>query len=264
VTPVVLDGLAEGQRQSWLGLLEVARVHPDGWCLVGGQMVYLLCRERSFAPVRLTNDSDLALDGRAHPNVLHDFTAALVSVGFVPAGESPEGHQHRWVRDLASIDLLIPQDVGGAAASRRGVSGGTTLQTPGAQQAITRSEPVAVQVGGTGGTVRRPNMLGALVAKAVAYSVWNDQARHRHLSDFAVLAAMARRADRLAEQMNARDRRYLAPALLALSQSRPLWAGIEGADRAVEALQRLIASAPDGAASPGPVGASPGVAPIDL
>ena len=34
---------------------------------------------------------------------------------------------------------------------------------------------------------------------------------------------MAGRADRLAEQMNARDRRYLAPALLALSQSRPLW-----------------------------------------
>ena len=86
MTPVVLDGLAEGQRQSWLGLLEVARVHPDGWCLVGGQMVYLICRERSFAPVRLTNDSD-----------------------------------------LASLDLLIPQGTGGAAASRRGVTGGTTL-----------------------------------------------------------------------------------------------------------------------------------------
>ena len=49
-------------------------------------MVYLICRERSFAPVRLTNDSD-----------------------------------------LASLDLLIPQGNGGAAASRRGVTGGTTL-----------------------------------------------------------------------------------------------------------------------------------------
>jgi hypothetical protein len=264
VTPVVLDGLAEGQRQSWLGLLEVARVHPDCWCLVGGQMVYLICRERSFAPVRLTNDSDLALDVRAHPNVLHDLTAALVSVGFVPAGESPEGHQHRWVRDLASIDLLIPQDVGGAAASRRGVGGGTTLQAPGAQQAITRSEPVTVQVGGTVGTVRRPNMLGALVAKAAAYSVWNDAAPQRHLSDFAVLAAMAGRADRLAEQMSARDRRYLAAALLALSQSRPLWAGIEGADRAVEALRGLIASPAAGAASPKGAGASAKRPPIDL
>ncbi len=225
-------------------------MHPDGWCLVGGQMVYLICRERSFAPVRLTNDSDLVLDVRAHPNVLHDFTAALVSVGFVPAGQSLEGHQHRWVRDLASIDLLIPRDVGGAAASRRAVSGGTTLQAPGVQQAITRSEPVTVQVGGTVGTVRHPNMLGALVAKAAAYSVWNDLGRHRHLSDFAALAAMARRADRLAEQMNARDRRYLAPALLALSQSRPLWAGIEGADRAVEALGRLMAFTPGVAAQP--------------
>jgi hypothetical protein len=264
VTPVVLDGLAEGQRQSWLGLLEVARVHPDGWCLVGGQMVYLICRERSFAPVRLTNDSDLALDVRAHPNVLHDFTAALASVGFAPAGESPEGHQHRWVRDLASIDLLIPHDVGAPAASRRGVSGGTTLQAPGAQQAITRCEPVTVQVGGMVGIVRRPNLFGALVAKAAAYSVWNDPARQRHLSDCVVLAAMARRADRLAEQMNARDRRYLAPALLALSQSRPLWAGIEGADRAVEALGRLVASPAAGAVGPEGAGASPKRPPIDL
>jgi hypothetical protein len=107
-------------------------------------------------------------------------------------------------------------------------------------------------------------MLGAFVAKAAAYSVWNDPARQRHLSDFVVLAAMARHADRLAEQMNARDRRYLAQALLALSPSRPLWAGIEGADRAVEALGRLIASAPGGAASPGPVGASPEPPTIDL
>jgi hypothetical protein len=50
----------------------------------------------------------VVLDVRAHPHVLRDFTAALVSIGFTTAGETPEGHQHRWVRDLASIDILIP------------------------------------------------------------------------------------------------------------------------------------------------------------
>ena len=242
MTPVLLEGLAEGQEQSWLGLLGVSTVLPGDWCLVGGQMVYLLCRERSFAPARLTNDGDVVLDVRARPKVLHDFTAALLSVGFGPAGESPEGHQHRWVRDKATIDVLIPHGVGKVAASRRGVTGGTTLQSPGAQQAIARAGPVAVQVGTTTGTVRRPNLLGALVVKAAAYSVANDPARDRHLVDFAVLAAIARRADRIAEQLTPRDLRYLLPALASLSRSRRLWAGVEGADRALLALGQIVAA----------------------
>lgn len=240
---VVLDGLTEAQRQSWVGLLEVAAILPDGWCLVGGQMVHLLCRERSFAPARPTDDSDVVLDVRARPNVLGDFTAALVDVGFTTAGETPEGHQHRWVRDLASIDVLIPQGLG-RAANRRGVTQGTTLATPGAQQAISRSEPVTVDVGGAFGAVRRPNMAGALVAKAAAFSVPNDPARQRHLIDLAVLAAMIRAPDRLATQLTARDRSYLSPALSALLASRGLWAGVGGADRGLRFLKALVTPPP--------------------
>jgi hypothetical protein len=179
---VLLRGLSEAQRHGWVGLLEVAATPPDGWCLVGGQMVHLYCPERSFAPARPTDDGDVVLDVRAHPHVLRDFTAALVSIGFTTAGETPESHQHRWVRDLASIDILIPQGLG-RAANRRGVTRATTLATPGAQQAIRRSEAVTIEVGGTIGAVRRPNMVGALVAKASAFSVRNDRARQRHLID---------------------------------------------------------------------------------
>jgi hypothetical protein len=77
---------------------------------------------------------------RAQPNVLRDFTGALAAVGFTSAGVSPEGHQHRWVRGKASIDVLIPRGLGGAADSKKGITGGSTLATPGAQQAINRSE----------------------------------------------------------------------------------------------------------------------------
>jgi hypothetical protein len=76
---VVLGGLSEAQRQSWVGLLEVAATRPDGWCLVGGQMVHLHCQERSFAPARPTDDSDVVLDVREHPHALQEFTAALVT-----------------------------------------------------------------------------------------------------------------------------------------------------------------------------------------
>jgi hypothetical protein len=260
---VTLTGLSEPQRQSWLGLLEVAADFADGWCLVGGQMVHLLCVERAFTPVRPTDDGDVVLDVRAHPHVLRDFTQALVEAGFASAGETLEGHQHRWVRDRASIDVLIPQGVG-RAASRTGVTGGTTLATPGAQQAITRSERVTVQVDDTTGGVRRPNMLGALVAKAAAFSVPNDSAKERHLTDFAVLAAIAQRSDRIAEQNTVRDRAYLLPMLSTLAKSRSLWASIPGADRGIRALTALTASAPGGPTAESSGAASPKLPPLDL
>ncbi len=239
---VVLTGLTERQRQSWLGLLDVAAAFPNGWCLVGGQMVHLYCQERGLSPSRPTNDGDVVLDVRAQPNVLRDFTGALAAVGFSSAGVSPEDHQHRWVRDRASIDVLIPRGLGRSADTRTGTTGGTTLATPGAQQAIKRFEPVTVQVDEAVGTIRRPNMLGALVAKAAAFSVPSDPAKERHLTDFATLAAMARGSDRIGQQMTARDQHYLAPMLMALDNSRRLWASIEGAERGVLALAAITAT----------------------
>lgn len=138
---VVLAGLTERQRQSWLGLLDVAANFPDGWCLVGGQMVHLYCQERGFSPSRPTDDGDVVLDVRAQPNVLRSFTGALVAVGFSSAGVSPEGHQHRWVRGDASIDVLIPQGLGPISDSRTGITGGTTLATPGGSRQSTGRNP---------------------------------------------------------------------------------------------------------------------------
>lgn len=116
------------------------------------------------------------------------------------------------------------------------------MTTPGAQQAINRPEPVTVQVDDEVGTIRRPNMLGALVAKAAAFSVPSDPAKERHLTDFATLAAMARGSDGIGQQMAARDRHYLAPMLMALDNSRRLWASIEGAERGVLALAAIAAT----------------------
>ena len=236
---VVLTGLSRRQRQSWLGLLDVAAGFPDGWCLVGGQMVYLFCQERGFSPSRPTNDGDVVLDVRAQPNVLRDFTVALATVGFTSAGVTPEGHQHRWVRDETSIDVLVPQGLGRVANQRKGISGGTTLSTPGGQQAINRSQLVTVQVGDRVGSIRRPSMLGALVAKTAAFSVPDDSAKERHLTDFATLAAIAQGSDRIAEQLTTRDRHYLTAMLLALKKSRQLWVPISGAERGILALASI-------------------------
>ena len=41
--PLELPAMTPAQEAAWVGLLEVAKRVPTGWCLVGGQMVHLLC-----------------------------------------------------------------------------------------------------------------------------------------------------------------------------------------------------------------------------
>lgn len=98
---------------------------PHGWVLVGGQAVYLHAIERGAPFVRPTKDADMALDIRAYPTMLHDFTALLVKLDFESAGESHEGHQHRRKRGDAIVDVLIPRFLGERADNSRGVTGGT-------------------------------------------------------------------------------------------------------------------------------------------
>lgn len=241
---VVLLPMTQAQTEAWNGLLDVAERHPTGWTLVGGQMVQLHCIERSVAPARPTDDVDTVLDVRAEPGVLHTFTSALADVGFVSAGESWQGHQHRWRRGVGEIDVLIPRHLGEIAAGRRGVSGGTTIETPGAQQALDRTEVVEVVLGGRTGAIRRPNLLGALVAKAAAHSVVLDSARARHLMDFAVLTTLLLPSDRV-DRAGRRDREYLDATLAALLADPRNWAGVDGAEAGIARLRLALAPPPE-------------------
>jgi len=237
---VVLPPMTPAQAEAWSGLLDVAERHPTGWTLVGGQMVQLHCIERGVAPARPTDDVDAVLDVRAEPGVLRTFTSALADVGFVSVGESWQGHQHRWRRGAGEIDVLIPRHLGEKAAGRRGVSGGTTIETPGAQQALDRTEVVEVALGGRTGVIRRPDLLGALVAKAAAHSVVLDRARTRHLVDFAVLTTLLRPSDRV-DRAGRRDREYLEAALAALAADPRSWAGVDGAEVGIARLRLALA-----------------------
>ena len=187
--------LGHSSSLAWHALFDLAEKVPNNWCLVSGQMVHLWCIERGTTPNRPTDDADAVLDVRAQPTILLQVTKTLVDIGFESAGESPEGHQHRWTRGDATIDVLIPEHVGERAASRRGVTGGTTLEARGSRQAIDRAELVSVRHEGRQAQIWRPNLLGALVLKAAAYTVPLDQAAKRHLIDFAVLSTLITRGD---------------------------------------------------------------------
>lgn len=246
---VVLPPMTPAQAEAWSGLLDLAERHPTGWTLVGGQMVQLHCVERAVVPVRPTDDVDAVLDVRAEPGVLRTFTSALADVGFVSAGESWQGHQHKWRRGVGEIDVLIPRHLGEKASGRRGVSGGTTIETPGAQQALDRTEAVEVALGGRRGVIRRPNLLGALVAKAAAHSVILDRVRTRHLVDFAVLTTLLRPSDHV-DQAGRRDREHLVAALAALAADPRNWAGVEGAEAGIARLRLALGPSPSPEAGP--------------
>lgn len=241
----VMPLMTRPQETAWHALMDLQVVHPTGWTLVGGQMVHLHCAERGAAPTRPTDDVDAVLDVRAEPHVLHGFTSTLTRLGFHPSGETWTGHQHRWERGDAVIDLLIPQHLGRRAASRKGATGGTTLETPGAQQALDRTQQVDVTVASRTGTVLRPNLLGALVGKSAAHTVSLDRARDRHVTDFVVLATLIRPADAV-DRATKRDRHYLDRMLSVTAMDPRPWVAIEGGREGLDRLRLALTRGPSG------------------
>ena len=234
---IVLPAMPEEQTASWHALLELYDVLAQGWTLIGGQLVHLHCAERGQFPERATNDADMVVDVRADPTILHTFTKALTDLGFRSAGISAEGRQHRWVRDKASIDVLLPEGIGERASVREGGTGSPTLPTQGGTQALARSEVVAVTVDGREGFVRRPNLVGALVVKAAAHTNVGDHDLRRHRRDFLVLAGLITAGDFGNEELSKKDRQRLRGMLTAIDKDRELTLEVSGAADSIARLK---------------------------
>ncbi len=211
--PFELAAMSDAQKQSWHALMDLyARLNSD-WTLIGGQLVHLHCAERGVTPIRPTNDVDTVVNIRASSTVLATFTGALMEMGFAPE-TSGDGVQHRWRRDQAQIDVLIPEGVGQRAAARAGAGGAPTIPAPGTTQALSRSEPIMIVAEGRTGTVLRPNLIGALVGKAAARTeIASDRARVRHCTDFVVLASLVSARDFRETDLTRKDRKRLSKML---------------------------------------------------
>lgn len=235
MSPIQLPAMTESQLAAWQALIALAEAVPRGWCLVGGQMVQLHCWERVSEPSRPTEDGDAILDVRAEPRIVLDFTRALVGLGFEPPADSVMDVQHRWVSGSATIDILIPRSLGDHARVTT-ARGGRPIATPGAQNVLNRAEllPVVLPTG-EGGSVWRPTIAGALIAKAFAYTVPLDRAKDRHLLDFATLSTLLSASDRVGDGLTRRERQVLGNALTASAQ----YAGVRTIQGGNEGLARL-------------------------
>ncbi len=225
----------EAQEQSWHALMDLYERLDSHWTLIGGQLVHLHCAERGVLPTRPTNDIDTVVDIRASQSILMTFTSALKDMGFRPE-ISGEGIQHRWRRDQAQIDVLIPEGVGVRAASLIGAGGAPTIPAPGTTQALNRSEVVMVRVGGRTGSVLRPNLVGALVGKAAARTeIASDPANARHCTDFVVLASLIAAGDFRETELGKKDRARLRKMLDYCRRD----ASAMAVENAAEALDRV-------------------------
>lgn len=164
-------------------------------------------------------------------------TTCSLKDGPSSAGISAEGRQHRWERDKASIDVLLPEGIGERAKERKGATGSPTLPTQGGTQSLQRSEVVAVTVDGREGAVRRPNLVGALVVKAAAHTNVGDQDPRRHRRDLLVLAGLITASDFADEDLSKKDRQRLRGILTAIERDRALLLEIPGTSESIARLR---------------------------
>lgn len=234
---ITLPAMPAKQTASWLALFDLYDELPQGWTLVGGQLVHLHCAERSHTPERATEDVDAVIDVRSDPDMLHTFTKTLERIGFRADGVSADGVQHRWVRDEATMDVLLPEGIGERASSRRGVTGSPTISTQGGTQALQRTDVVDVTVSGRAGRVRRPNLIGALVVKAAAHSNVGDTDPRRHRRDFLVLTQLIAARDFAQATLSRKDRQRLRSMIAAIEKDGELRLSVASSTSAIERLR---------------------------
>jgi hypothetical protein len=255
--PIMLPPLAGALGVVWEALAALAAAAEDlPWTVVGGQMVLLHGLERDQAPPRVSTDIDAAVDVRADRGALKRLVSVLGDLDFESTGVSPDGRAHRFARPVGSsdeavvdvliddeqsdagdkliVDVLVPEGLG-EKADIRTVGAATAFPAAGVTQALARTEVVPVEVGRTACWVPRPNLLGALVAKATAADVDNQDVE-RHHRDVVFLAGLIDDPIAMRADVGRKDRRRLNRLLKLLPADDPVWNASADAHAAIELL----------------------------
>lgn len=229
MAPVALaETMSPAQHQGWRVLLDLAKVFPVGWCLVGGQMVWLLAAEHGADPPRVTDDVDLVVDIRAEPTGIRDLCHWLENNSFDLAGISPDGIGHRYVRAAAPgpgsimFDVLAPDNVG-ARADLATTQGARTIEAAGSRRALNNSELVEVSITGTTGQVFRPTLNAAIVLKATAATIPTRTEKDLDLSDAAFLLSLVPDPIEAARNLSKPDRKQLRAVSALLDEQHEAW-----------------------------------------
>jgi len=220
----------------WETLIDLHDRQPDGWTLIGAQMVALHGMEHDRKPPRRSQDADVLANVRAIQDATRRISQALVEQGFEMDPPNLDGLSHRFRSGRVSIDLLAPDGLG-QRADLRTIPPAHTLEVPGGTQALHRSELVEVTIGTRAGLVPRPSLLGAIVLKARAVDVDDVPANQRE--DLAFLLSLATSPRGLATDMTKGDRKSLRARTEMLDPRHPAWFALEDPEPGQRALRLL-------------------------
>ncbi len=214
---VVADEL---EQEIWETLIALARERPDGWTLIGAQMVALHGFEAGRERPRLSTDADILVNVRVVPTATKDFSTFLRDFGFDLEEISAEGIGHRFARGQIKLDVLAPDGVGDRA-NLKTIGTARTIPVPGGTQALNRTELVEVQLGGITGPVPRPSLVGAILIKARAVDV--DDLPDAQRQDLAFLLSLVADPIRLVAEMTDTERGWLRKRSELKDQGHSAW-----------------------------------------
>lgn len=224
------DGLED---RLWRTVVELANNQPEGWTLVGAQMVMLHAWEHEVTPTRTSRDLDVLVNIKALAGGTHRFARHLLDVGFELAVVTPDGRGHRFVRGDVTIDVLAADNLGDRADLTT-IPPARTIAVPGGSQALRRTEWVDVRLDEQVGRLPRPNMLGALLLKARAVGV--DPDPERHLADLAFLLSLVDDPFELAEDLTPKEQRYLGAGQALRDPNDSAWRTVPNRERGLATL----------------------------
>jgi hypothetical protein len=255
---VRLDNLIPAAWEGWGLLFELASDIGEGWTIVGGQMVQVLAAEYGASDrVRPTEDMDVLVDVRARRDGTEQLGRWLVEHDVLHEGYSPDGIGHRYTRVAVTgpgkliVDVLAPEGLG-ERANLTTTPPARTIQVPGGTQALGRSEAVEVTItdfvgaGERTGTVLRPTLVAAIIAKAAATTINVRTAPERDWQDAALMLSLVSDPFAAAEGLTAKDRRRLAELAPLTQRGHVGWALLddESYRRGIAALDALVGAAP--------------------
>lgn len=214
IVMINIASLTEEAGTLWAKALELAELFGDAeeWTLIGGLMVQLHALEHDLE-TRLTSDIDLLGDSRRRPAMTQRIAEVLTSRG-ARMSEPPTSDRtlgYRFELDGEIVEVLGTEGIRGADPKTIGKF--RTFQVPGGTQALRRSEVVGVSLGrGAAVSMRRPNLLGAILIKARVVAKRRREKFDSDRQDLIVLLSLVEdpRALAEAEELKKTERRWLS------------------------------------------------------
>jgi hypothetical protein len=220
--------MTPAQETGWRVLLDLHESFQAGWCIIGGQMVWLLAQEHGVEPIRATEDVDVVVDIRANQRLMKQLCNWLEANSLNLESISADGIGHRYIsadyKGLGRVmfDILAPENLGELADLTTSPPA-RTVSMPGSRAVLDSAQPLEVLVGDRSGHVLRPTLIAAILAKAAAAKIPGRENPERDWNDLAFLLTLVPDPMASAAELNKAQRKKLRTASTTLKENHPAW-----------------------------------------